>query len=416
MAAPDNYTVASGLPIYGGRAAPGGVAPGPASPYQFKTANVSYVDRANANPYSGYFAGQLDGQISSTGKKPPLYLVLHGSSGSAGPDGRLYTAVVDGAMAFTEDTDFQYVVVLTADGVSYTPELRPVDNYTGAGALGESSHIGFVRPDGKFYLTSEHRYDAVLDWVDNSANTAMSKYDLRRRVIGGGSMGAWGTITYGVRRYSQFAALYADRPRWRWGSSVGKINLTVWGAGKTDFTTGQSPALAAEDGTGSAEDYINMTAYVANTANKVRWIGWCVGRQDGFSVFQDHIDAVAAMRAAKRGFCFAWNNGDHSTGSIMNSITASYPVGTFSRDLGYPLFTSHSLDKDPSVDLVGMINGNLAYRNVIETSNGWTCEVTSIAAACTVDVEPISDVFTKAVAKKNVVIPAANTWVPVSFS
>jgi hypothetical protein len=131
--------------------------------------------------------------------------------------------------------------------------------------------------------------------------------------------------------------------------------------------------------------------------------------------FSDHVDAVIAMRAAKRGFAFVWNNGNHSTGSIISQITDSYPFGLFELGKGYPLFTSHSGDLDPAVDLVGGINEGLTFRNVVESAAGWSCEVTSILGARTVQVEPISDIYVTPVSKKTVTITAANAWASVSF-
>ena len=159
-----------------------------------------------------------------------------------------------------------------------------------------------------------------------------------------------------------------------------------------------------------------MVAYVSNPANKVRPFFWCIGRQDGFSIFADHIAMVAAMRATGRAFAFYWNNGDHSTGSQMDQILQSYPYGTYQLDKGWPVFTEHSLDQDPSVDLLGGINIGLSFRNVIETANGWSCEVTNVVAGCTVKVKPCSEEFKANVAAKLVTIPAAGNWVSVSFT
>ena len=230
-------------------------------------------------------------------------------------------------------------------------------------------------------------------------------------------MGAWGTLTYGLRRAHKFAALYPDRPKWRYSNYTAQsTNVPNWPTGAVAYTLAASPMLRAQDGSGKIVEHMDMIAYVSNTSNTMPWVGWCIGRSDGFSDFRDHVDAVIALRAAKRGFAFVWNNGNHSTGSIPLQITASYPYGTFEIGKGYPLFTSHSGDQDPAVDLVGGINQGLSFRNVTESAGGWSCEITSIAGARTVDVEPISSVFTATVAKKNVVIPGANTWVPVSFT
>jgi len=275
--------------------------------------------------------------------------------------------------------------------------------------------VGFKNaPDSPVRLMTERRLDAMMHWAGQNLSGIAAA---GKTCLTGGSMGGWGTLTYGVRRPHQFAALYPDRPRWRYNGSAGNHAVADYPNNLTSVAVASSPALAVEDGGGTVFAQIqDVTSYVANTANKVPWIGWCVGRNDGFVQFSDHVDAVAALRSAKRGFAFAWNDGNHTTGSILAEITQSYPFGTFEIGKGYPLFTNHSGDQDPAVDLVGGINIGLSFRNVTESAGAWSCEVTSVLGARTVDVEPISDVFKAVVSPQPVTIPAANTWVLVSFS
>jgi hypothetical protein len=408
MTAPaDIYQVASGQPIYGGRAAPV-VAAG--------FDGVTSFDSTDGPP-----TASQNGQI--------LVFSLHGSGGSNVINGRQYRATVSGFMALSGTTPananlpydahntFGFSTVVGFDTTKLASGkfvmLRVADKWvTENGAVMESAHDGFLLADGKVHLVSERRYDALLDWAD----TNLTMFDQTKRLITGGSMGGWGSISFGVPRYNRFAAIYPDRPRWRYGYTMGTVSVPTWSNGFVAYPVENSPLLAAEDGGKTYGQHRDMIAYVANTANKVRWIGWCVGKNDGYTPFQDHIDAVAALRAGKRGFAFYWNLGDHSTGSQPQQITQSYPYGTFEIGKGYPLFTDHSLDKDPAVDDVGGINIGLSFRNVVETSAGWSCEVTNVLGACTVKVEPISETFRVAVAKQTVTILAANNWVPVSFA
>lgn len=285
------------------------------------------------------------------------------------------------------------------------------DRYGGGGIWREGYWMGFTdmgQPEMR--LIVERRLDALMAWV--SANLPISA---TRRSVGGGSMGAWGALTYGLRRAHMFAVVGADRPRWRWANyNAQTANVPNWGSGNTAHTVATSPNLLAEDGGGKVVDHMNMIAYVANPANTMPFLQWNIGRNDGFSDFRDHVDAVVALRATKRAFAFAWNDGNHSTGSIPGQF-ASYN-GLFEIGKGYPLFTNHSGDADPAVDLVGGINIGLKFRNVVESATSWSCDVTSVLGARTVDVEPLSPIFTTPVAAQTVTIPAANTWVPVSFS
>ncbi|MEH6434292.1 alpha/beta hydrolase-fold protein [Massilia sp. DD77] len=409
MTAPlDSYTVASGRGIYGGMAEP--EIKEPADVLAFD-AEPTFVDMGT---------GVISNNATYNGRV--MVFNLHGSGGQNYTTGRQYRAPVSGRLAFEDQTEFGFSItgLQTAGSSTYFPTMRPIDEYVKA-SMGnkefESRHLGLLLADGFVHLTTENRYDALLDWMD--AN--LQQYNQSRRVAWGGSMGAWGVVTYCLRRPTRFAAVYSDRPRFRYGFDWGNSVVTDWSSasaahGWVDVPYNSAPQIAPEDGGGSSAVYGDMIAHVGNPNNKIPWLGCCLGRNDGYGEFQDLVDFVAACRATGRGFACYWNDGDHSTGSQMARITQSYPIGTFKIGEGYPLFTEHSLDQDPAVDLVGGINIGLSFKNVVETANGWACEVTNVTAACTVKVKPISDVFAANVPAKLVTIPAANTWVYVEFS
>jgi pimeloyl-ACP methyl ester carboxylesterase len=341
-----------------------------------------------------------------------LLISLHGSGGANTSVGKQLDAACSARLTYGGHDTFHFSYSRW-DLANFTI-VRPVDNYAGA----ESYWMGFLDTgDNLVRLTTERRLDVMVRWVDLN----VPNLDLTRRVLTGGSMGGWGSLRYGLRRPKLFASIYPDRPRWRYasGSTYGVPTLATGEAGSgttTSFTDTTSPYLVPEDGSGKITRYMDMISYVADTNNDIPWVGWCLGRQDGFANFADHVDAVIAMRAAKRGFAFAWNNGDHSTGSILAQIRQSYEYGTFKLGQGYPLFTNHSGDQDPAVDLAGGINIGLSFRNVVESAGAWSCEVTSVLGARTVTVEPISKTFTATVTPQVVSIPAANTWVSVNFT
>ncbi|MCV2365520.1 hypothetical protein LNV23_18890 [Paucibacter sp. DJ1R-11] len=342
---------------------------------------------------------------------------LHGSGGGVtpSPQGRLWEAALAGGLEYDQKTTFKWSEVKSVRaGVT---AIRPYDtqgNYP-SGARRESYWMGWTDgPDvGKMRLYTERTLDALMDHIAaHQANIGLTKW-----VLSGGSMGAWGTMTYGIRRPTRFAALYPDRPRWRYNNTVGNVSIVSWNSSTApSYPVASAPLKVDDDGGGSMAAHLDHIAYVSDTSKQIPWIGWCVGRNDGYTPFSDHIAAVAALRAAKRGFAFVWNDGNHSVGSIPSQITSSYPPGTFEVGKGYPLFTNHSGDQDPAVDLSGGINLGLTFRNVVESAAGWSCEVTSLLGARTVTVEPKSAVFVKAVSPQVVNIPAANTWVAVAFS
>lgn len=384
----NSYSVASGKTIYAGRT--GLDALGTVTILSEPAGEVPYLT-----------AGQT------------MVLSLHESGGSTPLTGRQYRTEGTGRLVYEDQTEIQFSTARATNNMITL--LRPTDKYgTYPNAtIRQLMWLGAKNtPDGVVRLMSYRRVETIMRWARvNIPNCIMSK------TCGiGGSMGAWGIIIFGLRHPEWFAAIYPDRPRWRYENTVGKIQVSNWTAFLETVTVAAAPGLSTDDGGGSVATFMDCIAYVSNAANKLPWVGWNVGRADGFAPFSDHIAAVAAMRAAKRGFAFAWNDGNHTGGKIPSQILASYPYGTFEIGKGYPLFTDHSLDQNPEIDLVGGINLNLSFRNVVESAGAWSCEVTSIANACTVKVEPISDVFTATVAKQIVTIPAANTWVAVSFS
>lgn len=363
------------------------------------------------NQFDSVSIYSVDGGVPYETLGQTLVVSLHGSGGQNTTSGRQYRAAVSGRLAYDTHNEFSFSTVRVTTN-QFT--LRPVDQYGtySGGTRRESMWLGFKdAPDAVVRLMTERRLDAMMSWSADNLSIANHV----KTCLTGGSMGGWGTLTYGLRRPTKFAAIYPDRPRWRYAYTAGTVAVAAYTAGLASVTVGAAPNLSSDDGGGSVAAYMDMTTYAGNVANDIPWVGWCVGRQDGFVMFSDHVDAVAALRTAKRGFAFAWNNGDHSAGSIISEITQSYPFGTFEIGKGYPLFTNHSGDQDPSVDLVGGINIGLSFRNVVESAGSWSCEVTSTLGARTVTVEPISKIFVTSVTPQNITIPAANTWVAVSF-
>lgn len=389
MTAPtDSYSVASGQNIYGGM-------------------SNGDTPRFDSFAVTTEYANGLPGNTASK----VLCLDLHASGGSNLTIGRQYDGVCSGLMAYQAETVAKFSTVLDTD--PSIVKLRLTDRYMNGATPRESAWLGFTNIGTTDYtLITQRRLEALMTWAHENMQFLVNKTCVR-----GGSMGAWGTMTFGIRRPHLFAAMYPDRPRWRYTNTVGNIAVANFNAGFQETAVGSAPNARVEDGGMSMNTIFDCIAYVSNTANKIPWIGWCVGRNDGFTQFSDHIAAVNAMRTAKRGFAFVWNDGNHSGGSIPSQITNSYSYGMFEIGKGYPLFTNHSGDQDPAVDLVGGINQGLKFRNVVETANSWSCEITSIAGPRTVDVEPIcSTVFLATGAPQNVSIPAANTWVSVSFT
>lgn len=386
--------------------------------------------RADSPLPSGNFASvtlaSSDANVPSGSANQVVIIELHGSGTEYTFVGARYEADMStGGLGYSTDTTFKFALANggTIDGRPVCI-VRPWDRQ-GVHADGttrrESYWMGWTDgPDaGQLRLYTERRLRRMIEWVAaNQPNLSTTRW-----VLTGGSMGGWGTMMNGIRMPDVFPALWADRPRWRYCETPGSVRIPSWTAAVVPaYTVAASPSLVAEDGGTSAAGHMDIIAYVENTANDVPWIGWHIGTADGYMPFQDHIDAVAALRAAGRGFAFYWNGDGHTLDNYRAAeITGSYPMGSFERGKGYPVFSEHSLDDDPAVDPVGGINVGLSFRNVVETSSTWACEVryagtlTRAQQACTVKVKPKSSIYTGNPTAQLVNLPDAGGWVSVSF-
>jgi hypothetical protein len=357
----DSYTVASGQPIYAGRAGPS---------IYFDPTKVTVFSDTGGYP------------TTTEWNTKPFVVELHGSGGPNYTTGRQFRVPVDGFMTMGgtsptfggRDYDNRKVFGFSAC-IAYDHSrinLRPNDEwYNDASAKKEAFHMGFVMPDGKLHLFEERRYRAMYKYALDTLPIA----DKLGVCLTGGSMGGWGTASFGLRLYDLFAALYPDRPRWNGGKST--IGLAMWNGTDQTFTQATAPQLAPEDGGGSSWDYLNAIAYVSNQANKVRWIGWCLGRNDNFATMAESDAMIAALRQSGRAFAYYWNDGQHGEARLVE-ILRGYPFGTFRIGTGWPCFSNFSRDQDPAVHKAGGINIDLTFRNVQETPTGWSCEVTCV--------------------------------------
>jgi hypothetical protein len=274
----------------------------------------------------------------------------------------------------------------------------------------ESHYLGWTYRGGPLNLITERRLVALVAWIKaNYPNLSPTAWR-----VGGGSMGAWGSLRFGLHHPELFGSIMASRPRWKVaGAGNTKIAIPDWESQSgLEYAPAAMPKLSDLDGAGSSLPHMDLLALVADPAKKTPWIGWCDGRRDPYVEFSENVAAVAALRANKRPFAFVWNDGDHGTGDILSQLTSTYginPAGT-----GMPYLSDSSRDQDPAKDLVGGINVGFAWRNVVETASNWSCEISNKLGMTTVTVEPHSDVFKQPVRPMTVNIPAGQ-WVTVGF-
>jgi hypothetical protein len=377
----------------------------------------------------GYFSNVTnvsnDAYVPTADLNQSLIVSLHGSGTNYDAFfGAKYTADLAGGLEYAgNDTQFKFAIQSSNSGSIKQATVNPSDRQADlpAGGRRESQWMGWTDgPDvGRLNLYTERRLDVMLDWI--AAN--YPQISTTKRVLTGGSMGAFGTLTYGLRRADKFAALYPDRPRWQSAPTAGTVWVPDWDVGvNATYTFAAAPLLRDEDGGYSAAEHQDHLAWISNPANELPWIGWCIGRNDGGGPWADQLAAVAALQARGAAFAFYWNDGNHSGGArLYFEIVPTYPFHLWELGKGYPIFTEHSLDDDPTVDIEGGINIGLSFRNVVETTSTWSCEVrhqgTTFrpAQACTVKVKPKSWIYTGSPAAQTVSLPAAGAWVTVSF-
>ena len=85
------------------------------------------------------------------------------------------------------------------------------------------------------------------------------------------------------------------------------------------------------DGTPGPEHHDSI-AFAQAHPEDLPFLGWSVGRQDGFATWQEHVEMVATMTATRHDFAFSCNDGDHSSGvAAGDAIAMWYPQERFAQ-------------------------------------------------------------------------------------
>lgn len=338
--------------------------------------------------------GQYSPQTSITGAKGlPLRVDLHGSQGQGGGAGDygdyyLYFATAEmgyrdglpGVFTVEErrEKSGNYLLLRSRDAIEHPSGTRAMETFW-FGYLCVPQNATHKEP--RAYPYTERRMEWIIDWATRKYHA-----DPERVSASGGSMGAWGSTTYAFRYPERFAAVYPNRPR---TLQRGLPSLTG--------PLPKGAAVLMDDGKTDYFARMDMVKFAADHADDLPFYGWCCGRRDGFATWKEQIDMVKALTAARHGFAFAWNDGDHSSGSQpMSLISKFYPPEKFARNQSYPAFGNSSLDQklgngDPKDgDLEGGINLGFDWKDVIDQEDKWSVRMTNELAKAdmTVDVTP----------------------------
>lgn len=270
-----------------------------------------------------------------------------------------------------------------------------------AGVLTLTLPDAVMRNDGKFYMQTswlgyrpavfdpdadpllfvnytERKLLWVIDWV--LANYAV---DRNRIYLTGGSMGATGTHHFGPRHPELFAATSASRGRVRRNEMARKDP--------------RSPAVPARMPDGAiVNEMVDMIAYVEKHAEDLPVILYCVGRRDWYAQWADQVAYARALEKARHGFVFAWNDGDHSSGSAAGRHLPNMLL--FARNRSYPAFSNSSASDDPGTGETesgakeGTINGGFTWKDIIDEAARYAVTIGHASVkegtAVSVDVTP----------------------------
>lgn len=337
--------------------------------------------------------GQYAKQCCITGTpNMPLMVELHASSaqgGNAGSHGDYYLFFAGPDMGHADGMPGAFTVQEThrpANNQLVFRARETIANPSGGSSL-ETHWFGYYcvphgseQPEPRAYPFTERRTDWQVAWV-----VEKYKADPMRVYCTGGSMGAWGSTSYGFRRPQRFAAVYPNRPR-----TIQK-GLPSISARKKD------EKVLMDDGKTDYFERMNAVKFVSEHHEDLPFFGWCCGRRDGFATWQEQLDMVKALTAARHGFAFAWNDGDHSSGAKpMDAVMKWYPPHLFALNVSYPVFGNSSIDNKPGNgdpkdgEMEGGINLGFKWELVADEEARWEVKISNELAQgeMTVDVTP----------------------------
>ncbi len=231
--------------------------------YSVGSGVTMYTGRSRVPKFDSVSIFSEDSGVPYSTPNQTFIFELHGSSGQNYTSGRQYRAQCSGYMAYDVYTEFAFSTIRTY--VATETKVRPNDLYGTAKSL----WMGFGDiPSPSVHMITKRRLEALLLWVETNLTTLSPT----RRCMTGWSMGAWGTMTFGLRRPDKFASIYPDRPRWRYDATIGNVAVPYLVGNSGSVLAASAPHLAVEDGGASIADVWDSTSYVANTANKIPWI------------------------------------------------------------------------------------------------------------------------------------------------
>jgi hypothetical protein len=368
-----------------------------AEPIAEKVAPIQPILQYDGSERSSYVP-----QTRVTGKKGlPLFVNLHASRGAGGgaskwgdyylyfsPRDWGYRAGLPGVFSVEErkPTRGNHLVFNTRDAIERPDGSYAMETYW----FGYYCKPYWSKADRPYaYPFTERRLEWMVDWV-------IRRYqpDTNRMYARGGSMGAWGSMTWAFKHPELFAAVYPDRPKchqWKLPSLIGGAIYGKW------FEKLPGGRALMPDGKTDFLDYLNMIQFAAGRHDDLPFVCWNLGRNDGYGKWPNHLAMVKTLTRNHHGFAFGWNNAGHGGAKKrFRRLLKYYPPQRFARNLSYPAFGNSSLDDDMGPgpkdqgDLEGFINVGFVWTDPVDEPDRWQVTLSNDEAKAdmTVDVTP----------------------------
>jgi len=318
------------------------------------------------------------------GKGKPLWLNLHAKGGVVA--NMEYLVFGDDTMGWRPSLPFKFSVRIEGDTVVVRPTdrvwiNRPHNEASDGGMpaiwtfwYGYNSHIF----DRKLMATgvptnyTERRNLWILDWVREQYQP-----DTNRWYCSGSSMGACGTISFGLHHPELFAACHAHVPIVSYTSlgraSASRLEPSCWtGPIPEDLKTNEGVSLL---------DRMNGLKFVSETKADLPYVFLENGRQDGSIPWQNNPPFYKALSQAHQGFAVYWDNGTHPTSGkdAPEDVKAWLKrFQRFSLDQSYPAFSNTSSDRNPGNgapedgDIIGWMNRGMDWKDIEDASDHYS--------------------------------------------
>ncbi|NLN75839.1 MAG: esterase family protein [Armatimonadetes bacterium] len=202
--------------------------------------------------------------------------------------------------------------------------------------------------------------------------------DPDRVSVAGGSMGATGALSFGLRHPDLFAAISATVPQVNPGlEGIGwsQSQLThIWGSVQDNLPT--------NDGAG-VWDRQNTTAYVADNCCDLPFIKVQNSKNDETLPWFQVPQFYKNLNANRHGFMAAWGQGGHVSSSTgLPSEFVNWDIyNKHRRNQSYPAISNSSVNDDPgngdpiNGDSIGQMNAGYDWRIISDTEDKWAADI-----------------------------------------